>query len=254
MSNPQNYVEDGNLSLAWGKAIREVSARGRTEVVPLVVSITGFDGNNDFSEDQTIRSELDKTLEVLGLQSIATVATTIFPYSMWNQSADRKQLFDRYKKLFPRIQKASPKNRRGIYFNRMITGGPPANDNQLDFAISTYSARQGMRRSALQVVTFDPVKDHTAAPYLAFPCLQHVTFAPTEDNGLAVNAFYANQYMVERAYGNYVGLCHLGKFVASELDLKLSRVTCFAGIASLDRGKREIASTMAAVERALGSS
>ncbi|MEB5016537.1 hypothetical protein RXP78_29840, partial [Pseudomonas aeruginosa] len=72
-----------------------------------------------------------------------------------------------------------------------------------------------------------------------FPCLQHVTFAPAKD-GLNVNAFYATQYMVERAYGNYLGLCRLGQFVAHELKLPLKRFTCFTGLA-LREGKVKIA-------------
>jgi hypothetical protein len=47
---------------------------------------------------------------------------------------------------------------------------------------------------------------------------------------LNVNAFYATQYAFERAYGNYLGLCRLGRFVAHELKLELARVTCYTGI------------------------
>ena len=49
-----------------------------------------------------------------------------------------------------------------------------------------------------------PIVSEATAAQLGFPCLQHVTFAPT-DEGLCVNAFYATQYMVERAYGILLG-------------------------------------------------
>jgi hypothetical protein len=63
-----------------------------------------------------------------------------------------------------------------------------------------------------------------------------------------VNAFYATQYMVERAYGNYVGLCRLGRFVAHELDLPLVRFTCFAGIAECEVPKTSLTALLATVD------
>ena len=47
-----------------------------------------------------------------------------------------------------------------------------------------------------------------------------------------VNAFYATQYAFERAYGNYLGLCWLGRFVAHEMGLTLASVSCFTGVIS----------------------
>lgn len=121
----------------------------------------------------------------------------------------------------------------------MITGGPKGRENQLEFGIGTYLARDGVRRSILQIAIFDPSRDHSAAAQLGFPCLQHVTFAPS-DQGLCVNAFYAAQYMVERAYGNYLGLCRLGQFVAHEMELPLVRLTCFTGIAECEAAKARL--------------
>ena len=96
----------------------------------------------------------------------------------------------------------------------------------------------------LQIGVFDPGSDHSAAAQLGFPCLQHVTFAPT-DEGLTVNGFYATQYLVERAYGNYVGLCRLGQFVAHEIQLPLVRMTCFTGIAECDMAKTKLTKLLA---------
>lgn len=230
MSNT-HYIEERNLSAAWGKALRLVSQPGQSEVLPLIVSITGFDSTGNVLEDLNFRNVLDTVLLGAGLQRVQTVASTIFPSSMWNPEQPRAQLFDRYKKMIPRLKKVTPRNNLGLYFQRMIAGGPQDSLNQLEYVLNHYLSRKGVRRSALQIAIFDPIKDHTAAPYLKFPCLQHVTFAPSANGGLSVNAFYATHYMVERAYGNYLGLCRLGQFVAHELGLKLERVTCYAGIA-----------------------
>jgi hypothetical protein len=136
----------------------------------------------------------------------------------------------------------------------MTSGGPPGNENQLDFILSTYKARSGVRRSALQLAIFDPARDHSAAALLGFPCLQHVTIAPTAE-GISLNGFYATQYIVERAYGNYLGLCRLGRFVAHELGRPLVRMTCFTGISLHDSkvGKARMKGVLAAIDAALGA-
>src|SRR6185503_12948643 len=120
----EHYIEDPNLSVAWARAIRTASARGRKEVGPLVVSVTGFDKSGAFQEEPRIRKALDGVLRREGMQAVDTVASTIFPWSLWNPSMARGQLFARYRKIIPRLRRASEKNRRGIYFERMITGGP----------------------------------------------------------------------------------------------------------------------------------
>ena len=247
----EHYIEEPNLSVAWARALRVASAPGRKEVGPLVVSVTGFDKAGAFQEEPRIRRELDAVLQRESMQGVETVAGTIFPWSMWNPSAPRGQLFERYQKIAQRLRRASNKNRRGIYFDRMIAGGPKGKENQIDFALATYGARNGVRRSVLQIGVFHPGQDHSAAAQLGFPCLQHITFAPV-DGGLCLNAFYASQYMVERAYGNYVGLCRLGRFAAHELGLPLIRMTCFTGIAESEVGKNKLAKLLAAVDEVVG--
>lgn len=231
----ESVIEDENLSVAWARALQHV-IKNRSEVAPLIVSVTGFDQEGLVAEDERIRSPLERLLSGSKHQTIETVASTIFPASLWNPSAGRAQLFSRYERIRDRVLSASRENQHGIYFERMITGGPPNGEpNQLEFIISSFRKRRGVRRSALQVATFDPARDHSASALRGFPCLQHVTFAPTA-SGLNVNAFYATQYMVERAYGNYLGLCRLGRFVAHELGIPLKRFTCFTGIALKESG------------------
>lgn len=224
------YIEDRDLSVAWGRALSRAAQEGK-EVGSLIVSVTGFD-NNVVLETTAIRSALETVLRANAKQTVETVANTIFPNSLWNPAAGRAQLFERYTRVLPKLRKASTANRYGLYFERMITAGPEAQPNQLEHAIATYTARKGVRRSALQVATFDPNRDHTTAAFRGFPCLQHVTFAPSA-GGLNVNAFYATQYLVERGYGNYLGLCRLGAFVAHELGLPLQRFTCLVGVAQI---------------------
>ena len=84
-----------------------------------------------------------------------------------------------------------------------------------------------------QASIFDPARDHISTAQLPFPCLQHVSFVP-QKNTLTMNAFYATQQLFNKAYGNYLGLCRLGDFMAHEMELRFERMNCFVGVAKMD--------------------
>ena len=158
---------------------------------------------------------------------------------------DRSRLFELYRKTFPRLQAMKRKaNSRGLYFERMMMyGRGPCDGNQLEWILSQYKSRKGVRRSMFQATTFDPRRDHVRDAQLGFPCLQQVSFVPTEA-GLVTNAFYATQQIFDKAYGNYLGLAQLGAFMAHEMGIRLARLNVMVGVAKLERiSKRELEST-----------
>ena len=99
MPADEHYIEASNLSVAWGKALRLVSRRGLKEVVPLIVSVTGFDQFGRAHEHAGIREALDGVLKSAGKYSCETVANTIFPESLWNPDQPRARLFERYDRI-----------------------------------------------------------------------------------------------------------------------------------------------------------
>jgi hypothetical protein len=236
-------IDANDISSAWAKAYLKLVARGVTEIAPLIVTVN-ISAADDFERPE-IRHALDSYLDKLKasgsekfskLQSVHTVANTIFPQSLWNPGSedDAGKLFERFEKAWPRIKRC-PQNYRGSYFRRLTAfrpkeGSPPV--NQLKHIIETYKAGNH-RRSALQASVFDPALDHSNSHRLPFPCLHQVAFAPTASGGLAVTGFYATQYVIDRAYGNFLGLCRLGHFMASQLGLQLARMTCVASVAQL---------------------
>jgi thymidylate synthase len=240
MSNSEPLlISRTNLSHAWACAFLHIIDHPGREISPLVVSISGFtDGIPN--EDTDIRQSLDKCLADGGDQQINTVANTIFPHSLWRLSKyERKEFFERYINNFlPRakaIKSCKPKNRRGLYFERLIAFGSDDQPkvNQLEYIIDQYQKRPGVRKSMLQASIFDPREDHITNPYIPFPCLQHVSFVPQKST-LTMNAFYATQQLLNKAYGNYLGLCRLGNFMAHEMGLTFSKMNCFVGVAKLE--------------------
>ena len=251
MSNPVTVMAN-NLSVVWGRAFVDVFHAG--EISPLVVQINCLN-NEEPSEITDIRDALDATLyEEAGGLSCDQVANTIFPISLWNPDTHRNELYKRYFRISDRILRHH-RNRNGVYFQRLISFGGGAciqnGVNQLEHVIETWH-KGNHRRSALQAAVFDPCTDHTHQRQRGFPCLQQVAFAPIGNGGLSVTGFYATQYILERAYGNYLGLCRLGRFMAHEMNLRLDRVTCIASVALLSRTtKRALKGLARQVERAV---
>jgi hypothetical protein len=225
-------VKCSNLSEAWIDAMAAVSAPGVASVVPLIVNIAGFEAGGP-AEHLGVRRAVDAALLTRGRKYCATetTANTIFPESMWRRHrlAGADEFMRRYAEdVAPRLRVADRRNRKGTYFERMVNY---QGTNQLAHMLATWGAKNH-RTSALQAVIFDPSKDHTPEPFLGFPCLDHIAFAHDND-GLSLLAFYASQYIFDRAYGNYLGLCRLGNFMGDQMGLTFRQLTCVAGCAKM---------------------
>lgn len=222
-------IESANLSYSWIQILDYIVNNPGKEITPLVLSIT------DFEEDFEFRSTLNAKLAALKMDSIETVSETIFPMSLYQYSKNRESLYNEYLKILPRLKKIDSRNNRGTYFERLIAYEKNNNKvNQLEIIISSLETKKPNRRSKFQASIFDPTKDHLKGPYQRFPCLQHVTFYKSE-GGLVLNSFYAIQYLFQRAYGNWLGLINLGKFMAKELNIEFERLNCFIGVEQLDQ-------------------
>ncbi len=229
MAETPHYLVDVNLSRAWARAFLAVMERGVKEISPLTVTVEGLDEGRP-PEEPAIRRALDDALAEHGEFSCHTVANTIFPVGLWTPGSRREKLYERYAKILPVLKKADTRNQKGTYFQRLTSFGSEGK-NQLEHVISTY-ARGNRRRSALQAGIFDPSKDHNDQPLSGFPCLQYVSFAPFGRTKLRVTGVYATQYLFEKAYGNYLGLYNLGRFMAHELGLELAQLNCIASVAA----------------------
>lgn len=232
MSTKPFLIEETNLSLAWVKVFEHAIAESSREITPLTLTLT------DFHESLEIRNALEVDLKHNEENSVDTVAETIFPQSLYRLfKNDRHGLYDEYIKNLRRIHKIDSRNRRGTYFERLIAYDE--NINQLENIITSLQENLSVRRSKLQASVFDPRKDHINGPYQGFPCLQHVTFFVSSDGGLVLNSFYAIQLLYKKAYGNWLGLINLGKFVAKEAGLPFERLNCLVSIEQLEITKTQ---------------
>lgn len=241
-------IESDDLAVAWAKALIHVNHFPPRKTPPLLISIGGFGGLLP-SENADIRAALDTDLDARGQYPVSVSAMTIFPQTFW---ATRKSLGHRrfadfcVTRLLPRLQHRNPANRLGTYFERMMNysgcrRGSVVAVNQLSFVIDQLSATSWRRQSALQISCFDPSKDHTGQTRRGFPCLQQVGISHDYSSEIAVNAFYPTQYLLDRGYGNYLGLCHLGAFIAECAGLRFSRLNCYVGLPIVNVSKARLA-------------
>lgn len=226
-----------NLSLTWLEVFLKLMERGVSELAPAVITISEFDRLGLPVEVSGFQTALDRANK----QTCRTVGSTIFPYSLWSPGATAQLLYERYARIWPRVARC-PANNKGVYFKRLIAYEPLLQNeevepvNQLAHVIETYSGGNH-RHSALQAAIFDPTRDHTHNRQRGFPCLQQVAFnAESETGELSITGSYALQHHVAKAYGNYLGLCWLGRFMAAQMGLKLVQVTCIASSLKLGNG------------------
>jgi hypothetical protein len=244
-------ISESSLSVAWGRVFLHTLDNARPTLRPIVVTVDGL-ANQAPPEDADVRQAVDAALAAQSnMNSVRVSALMIFPYDMWvRRGRPSCQEFSRFcvDRLVPRLKALDRRNRYGTYFERMmrfsgIRAGLPHTIDQLDFVIRLLMRPRRSRHSALQITCFDPAKDHTGQAVRGFPCLQQVSVAQDDSGKLAINAYYPTQYIFDRAYGNYLGLCHLGQFLAHETGLTFERLTCFIGQPVLgDVRKRDLRS------------
>lgn len=266
-------VEETNLSVAWSRAFLRAMEPGVKGLAPLVLNLTGFRGG-DPQEVPEVRNGLDATL--LGLRrslpggkgrhlyDTHSNANLICPLVWYDRAGhDRHAFFERFRTFYPALRRCNPLNRHGTYFGRMVAyGRGPEDGNQLEHIIKNYVERGISRPTAMVADVFDASRDHTAQTRRGFPCLNRVGFVVIgkHKDQLGVVADYPTQYLFERGYGNYLGLCRLGKFMARELGLELTQFTCTVGVAVLGdiakrhlRGLEAIVRAVPAVQAALAA-
>jgi hypothetical protein len=257
MSNQTIIVPTTNVSEGWADVFNHVMAAPGAQAGPIVLELEAQNGVA--VETPIIRELLDEELKKHDKFSIHTTAFLIFPWKLWNMlgQPDVARLRDIYlKRIYPALKRRGPRhNSRGTYFQRMVQfsglnetvkGRSEKEVNQLLRVLEIWEKAEGKgthpRHSALQATIFDPAKDHHGAAQCGFPCLQQVSFN-YHGNLLTVGAYYPTQYVFDRAYGNYLGLCHLGQFMAKQMGLKFSGLRCFIGICHLGAGVTKMALT-----------
>lgn len=235
-------VEASNVSTAWLAAAGGLDREPKRKAVHTVVRIA-----DPVAETPVVRTAMDDLLAVQGLQCVDTVANTIFPAAIARSSRDHAELVNRYVRMYPLLRKRFPQNRRGTYFGRLIqypTGKEPFDQigaviDRIGIERHGGNPRQARYEAtlavpddlAMNVPVYVPGRDNSA---MGFPCLSHCSFQTDPDGHVHLLATYRSQWLVQKGYGNYLGLGQLLAYVAEQAGLQVGHLTVVAGLAYLE--------------------
>lgn len=257
-------ISGSDLSMCWRTALSECR---RGHISGLLVDIIA-----PVTEDRTIRSAIDYALVVAGCPTVHETADTIFPEFLWRRCLTRsglsatdvtvRQRFytEYFNRFLPAYRARRTKLRhaglRETYFQRFAdyTGTPDVwsqnpYGNQVERCILAIQhdlrleTPRSPRVSALALSVFDPRKDYpqesmNIRPLCGFPCLQQVSIEVVRrgvgaERAVRLHAMYPLEYIMDRAYGNYLGLSQLGAFIAESCGLACDGVSVYVAKAEI---------------------
>lgn len=256
MSNDQIVVAETDLGRAWARTLLAVADGPSHKAFHTVTSIADVT-----SEDAEVRKVADEVLSERQLDGVDTVANTLFPAAMAQAEPDPARLGERYLRLLPQLKLLDPRNNKGTYFQRLVgyngASGDPVNQlaelvrklgvETADHVRGPKSARYevGFEQPNAALPIIEPERDTSA---MAFPCLSLLSFQLERRETLHAVAHYRSQYLLQRGYGNYLGIAGLMQYVAAAAGLRPGRLTVIAGLAAADQANR---SQLARVAEAL---
>lgn len=254
-----SFVAEGQgIATAWIRAVRKLGELPDHRAFHTVVRI-----GDPLRDGPDTHAGLDRVLERLGLQPVETVANTIFPADLAARSRDYAHLVSRYRAMYGTVRKLSPKNKWGTYFGRLVaypSAGHEDGFDQLAAVISWLrmeSAYQGGKTARYETMLAHPLdagstgsgppdaaacsvpvqRPGTDTGAMATPCLSHCSFQLDRGRGsVHALATYRSHYMIERAYGNYLGLGRLLGYVSTQSGLQPGTLTVVAGYAQIEPG------------------
>lgn len=212
-------------------------------------------------EDSDLRASLDALLAQRTQSTVETVANTLFPAAMADRTKNMNELAQRYRNLYPTIRKF-PHNSHGTYFGRMVSYPSPSDGLDQLTALVTRLHQQLETKANMSTpyeMTIESPSDdedtaatdsgaglgvahtHTAGEgrLRAFPCMSLLSFQ-TDARRLHAFAHYRYEYLIEKGYGNYLGISRLQQFIAEELGLEVGVLTISTGRAHVDATRRQV--------------
>lgn len=190
--------------------------------------------------DPSVHKKISDFAGTNGLLGPKHVAYTIFPHGLYKGRGTAEQLYEKYNS--PRGMfnwtRTRPRRGWGTYFRRMTHYGsnqPPV--NQLANIVNAIN-RRGLDYAAAYTIVIQNPGPETVRT-MGGPCLNYlaVQIQSGSPRKLGLLAVYRNHEFLERAYGNYWGLCNLSDFLSKETDSQPGPLTCVSSHAYVLKGR-----------------
>lgn len=235
MSYNGHIIKAKNLSNAWVQALKHIMYNGG-DCLNLMVQI----GNPSEREAQ-IDYAFDRMVRKYRLLPTRHVAYTIFPQRLYEiVNKERSKLYDRYNHgVYPII-----KTQWGTYFKRMIDW-PFAKEgtkiNQIELIVSKLIRRKRIYKAAYTILICSPERNFGQP--VGAPCLNYVALQmEPKYKSISLLAVYRNHDFVQRAYGNYIGLSDLQRFICEQSGFEVGGLTVLSSQAYIHSppGRKEL--------------
>jgi len=240
MINEPIILTSDSFQLAWLQVVKRLARTPQWEVRNLIVQIK--DPN---VLDNCFHDRISVFAQSEGLLGPKHVAYTIFPHRLYRNKGNAAALFNAYNRSEGLYDKLHRRRRGwGTYFRRMTNyEGTDGAVNQLDNIIAAIKNRERHSKAAYSVVIQNPGGE-TVRPR-GGPCLNYVAVQiepgqSAQTMTLGLLAVYRNHDFLERAYGNYWGLCNLLDFLANEVGAIPGPLTCVSSHAYVGGHKTAI--------------
>jgi thymidylate synthase len=230
------YVTASNLSQGWLEAVRLLHGTEGEKVVHLVVRIAHpQDGVPEIR--MAAQHLIDDWNASHGkeMPDIETTRNTIFPAAWARRTDGPEELAAYYRERYTEDGLLGfNNNERGTYFGRIVAypRGEDRPGDQLNETIRKLSqelAHKGPKSSRYEINIYSEA--HDTIP-MSFPCLAHLS-VHLHGGQVHVQAVYRNESLIDRGYGNYLGLAELQSYVAEHAGAETGELMITAGHAEL---------------------
>lgn len=242
------YIEAEDISIAWLQAIRILYGINGQKAVHLVVRVA-----NPVSERQEIRNAAQQLIDEWNathtrnqMEHIETTRNTIFPAAFARRTNGPEELAAYYRARLNRNGLMGfRQNERGTYFGRIVAY-PRADGEAADqLSETTRKLRQELsaktsKSSRYEISIYNERLDRSP---MSFPCLAHVSLH-LHDRQLHLQAIYRNEFLIGRAYGNFLGLAEFQRYLADAVQVAVGELMITAGHVQLDGSKTAIADVL----------
>jgi hypothetical protein len=239
------YVMAETLSEAWLDAVCALDDTKGRKAVHLIVRIA--DPGTEVPEIRDAAQWLIDDVnsghdEVDHLPDIETTRNTIFP-AAWAERHPGAEALSAYYRSRYNLLRGFPQNKLGTYFGRIVAypRGEEEPGDQLvetirklkkEFAApSKEKPRGGSHKSSrYEINIYSEACDKVS---MGFPCLAHLS-VHVHEGALHMQGIYRNEWLVARAYGNYLGLAELQRYIAAESGQEVGELMVTVGHVELD--------------------
>lgn len=230
------YVTASNLSEGWLEAVRLLHATKGEKAVHLIVRIAH--PQDEVAEIRTAAQRLVddwNTSHTKEMPDVETTRNTIFPAAWARRTDGPEELAAYYRERYNKDGLLGFNNNgRGTYFGRIVAypRGRDAPGDQLNETIRKLSVElehKGPKSSRYEINVYSEAHDKSP---MSFPCLAHLSVHLC-DGQIHLQAVYRNESLVDRGYGNYLGLAQLQAYIAEHSGAEPGELMITAGHAEL---------------------